>query len=440
MTSPVQEGTKHGRDRFITTRGHMSFREKGRLALLLLHHRPLRVCSVVAPSHPALLAKTGAILFLKRALPKKVGENCRDLLLGIGFALCVIGSEVSAAQPAEANFKPLDLSPFANFPRPNAVPELVEFPSGQQRLAGVPFVLGGRVAVTGMDAARAGDFLPPQISGIAAGQRAGRVHLLAGAIHGTKDGTPLGNLVFHYKDGSTGRARIIFGVHARNAIEEGAVSDKALGDPNSNIGWQKEFKGATNVLARIYHIILENPQPGQEITTLDFESLVSRATPLLFAITLETGEAVGPLATIPKRKFVQRGKQFEDSVYRHPLTLRVMGNSPGKPLSEAIATVMIQDDARTFFFGKYRADASGRIQFSFPPQYAVALSIRVSSPGLAPESLLFSSKDSGKWPEAIDVSLQSGDPIGGVVLNGAGKPVPGATIIPYEVRQTGPNE
>jgi hypothetical protein len=73
-----------------------NFREKGRLALLVdsccapalglaactkgaflssapqqdesLPYRPLRVCSVVAPSHPTFLAKTGAILFLKQPL------------------------------------------------------------------------------------------------------------------------------------------------------------------------------------------------------------------------------------------------------------------------------------------------------------------------------------------------------------------------------------
>src|SRR6185503_2378155 len=37
------------------------FREKGRLALLLLLHRPLRVCSVVAPSHPTFLTKTASL-------------------------------------------------------------------------------------------------------------------------------------------------------------------------------------------------------------------------------------------------------------------------------------------------------------------------------------------------------------------------------------------
>jgi hypothetical protein len=58
----------------------MSFRERGYLALLLLPYRPLRVCSVAAPSHLAFLAKTGAILFSKHAL-RLCGFNFYSVLL-----------------------------------------------------------------------------------------------------------------------------------------------------------------------------------------------------------------------------------------------------------------------------------------------------------------------------------------------------------------------
>src|SRR5436190_13611993 len=43
------------------------FREKGRLALLLFHQRPLRVFSVLAPSHPTFLAKTASLGLFQRA-------------------------------------------------------------------------------------------------------------------------------------------------------------------------------------------------------------------------------------------------------------------------------------------------------------------------------------------------------------------------------------
>jgi hypothetical protein len=52
------------------------FREKGHLALLLLHHRPLRVCSVVAPSHPTFLAKMADLGIFRQAL-RVCGEPLR---------------------------------------------------------------------------------------------------------------------------------------------------------------------------------------------------------------------------------------------------------------------------------------------------------------------------------------------------------------------------
>src|SRR5258706_5231686 len=42
------------------TRRPEGFRAKGRLASLLLGHRPLRVCSLVAPRHPYFCPKTGS--------------------------------------------------------------------------------------------------------------------------------------------------------------------------------------------------------------------------------------------------------------------------------------------------------------------------------------------------------------------------------------------
>jgi hypothetical protein len=377
-----------------------------------------------------------------RLLRKRVGGNCGPFRLWITSALLMVFcAQIQTAQSAGTNFKPLDLSAVSNIPRSNSAPEVVAFPSGKQTIDDVPFVLGGRVAVTGMDAARAGNFLPPQIAGINVRQKAARLHLLHGAIHGKKDGTPLGNLVLHYKDGSTRRLRLIFGVHARNAIDETETTVKNLVDPNSDIAWQKEFPGPTSIVARIYHTVLENSLPDQEITMLDYESLFSRATPVLFGITLQSGERLPPMVASPKRKVVQKGGQFEDSIYRHPLVLHVTGlSAAGNGLRDATAVVTLQDDARTYFFGQYRTDPSGQISLSFPPQYAAAVNIRVSSPGLVPESIVLASKDSGKWPESLNVALQAGDSIGGLVVDSAGKAVPGATVIPYQIRQTGPNE
>src|SRR5712692_10360730 len=48
------------------------FRGKGRLASLLLGHRPLRVCSLVAPRQAAFSAKTGPHGVFKQALSEEL--------------------------------------------------------------------------------------------------------------------------------------------------------------------------------------------------------------------------------------------------------------------------------------------------------------------------------------------------------------------------------
>ena len=209
--------------------------------------------------------------------------------------------------------------------------------------------------------------------------------MLHGARHGQKDGTPLANLVFHFKNGETRKVRLAFGVHARNYLEEivslsPVQSGRPLADPNSQIVWQNDPKSTNEPLARLYKTAIANPLPDQEISTLDFVSLFSRATPILFAVTLNNAGNIPPLLPMPSRKALQRAMQFDDSVYRAELKVRVTEESGGKPIENATAIVTIKDDSRSFFFGQYKSDASGQMTLSYPPQQAVSLSLRVSSP------------------------------------------------------------
>src|SRR4051794_37708781 len=97
----------------------------------------------------------------------------------------------SKARGAESPFHPLDLAPVYTTSFSNPPPEVTSIPSGSQIYGGVPFVIGGMLEVTGTDAARHGEFSPPEVRGISVQQNASRVHLLHGARHGLKDGIPL---------------------------------------------------------------------------------------------------------------------------------------------------------------------------------------------------------------------------------------------------------
>lgn len=329
---------------------------------------------------------------------------------------------------AAPDFRALNLTPFFNHTNSVALPE-------KAALRGVPFTLGGAVQITGMDAARRGEFWPAAVTGVSVNQKAGRLHLLLGAHHGARDGTPLANVVLHFKNGEARALRLAFGVHTRNVLLERDAEDAELADPNSQLSWQTNLG---RLALRLHQTALDNPLPDEEIAHVDFVSLFSRATPVLFAVTLQS-DATPALIPLPKNKILQRAGELTESAYRRELRLRV-ADSSGRPLTNASATLTLTDDARTFFFGQFRADAAGQVALAYPPQDAVALQLRVNSPGFAPASVSLPAPDSTPWPETLAVRLESGQTIGGLIVDGDGKPVADATVIPFQITPSGPNQ
>ena len=112
-----------------------------------------------------------------------------------------------------------------------------QLPQGEQTLDGIPYHIGGRLEVTGLDAARNGDFRNAQVEGIPIGQKAARLHLLHGAAHGVKNGIPMSSLVLHYAGGETRSVRLTYGVHARNWMRDAGEKHSRLADPNSSLAW-----------------------------------------------------------------------------------------------------------------------------------------------------------------------------------------------------------
>ena len=297
--------------------------------------------------------------------------------------------------------------------------------------------MGGRIELTGMDAARVGSFAPSEIKGILVNQKAARLHLLHGALHGQRDGLPLANLIFHFKNGETRVQRLAFGVHARNSMEEVSIPTGTLADPNSTVAWEKIGR---RTVARMYHTPLEVPLPDQEITSLDYVSLFGRATPLLFAITLQTGAGSSRLAPLPETRIVQRATESPDSAYRREMSVRVVSAAQGAALSNATAVLTIADDARSFFFGTFTPDSAGRFAIKYPPQQAATLNLRVNARGYTAESASFSMLDKKKWPDSVELRLQPGVLIAGIVVDVNGAPISNAVVIPYEVTQQSSNE
>ena len=364
-------------------------------------------------------------------------KNRRDILLGLVISAVLAwccGSGVARAQAAA--FHSLDLSAAYTTSFSEALPDAQRFPAGSNTFNGVPFHVGGRIDLAGMDAARNGAFAPTEVTRIPVNVKARRLHLLHGAWRGQRDGIPLANVVLRFKNGETRALRLAFGVHARNCFEDSEASRAALIDPNSRLAWESTTRGRT---ARMFQTAVDVPLPEEEIVSLDYVSLFSRATPVLFAVTLQL-DAGAPLVPLTTNRIVTRATEFPDAAYRRELPVRVTDAATGAALSNATAVLSIGDDARTFFFGQFRSDSAGRFTVIYPPQEAASLSLRVNHRGHAAETVTWSALKGKKWPDTLEARLQRGTPIGGTVTDPGGAPVSNAVVIPYEITQRSSNE
>src|ERR1043166_6541999 len=364
-----------------------------------------------------------------------ISQSARRAIIVAVLVIIGLGGLDLACQAAESTFHTIDLTRFYN----GGASMDTNLPQGSQTIGGVPFLIGGKIEVTGMDAARHGEFLPTEIRGIAVNAKGQRLQLLHGARHGQKDGTPLANLVFHFRNGETRTNRLAFGVHARNVMEERAARVKPLGDPNSMLVWQNSRKTTNEPIARLYKTELEIPWPNEEITTIDFVSLFNRATPGIYAITLQGGSGLVALAQTTERKMVERANEFASTAYRAELSILVTDGSNGPPVANAHGILTVKGDAESFYFGEGVSDSGGRMRLAYPPQEAVSLAVRVSSPGFVPGSAVISPATQPR-DGIVRLAMERGRTIGGIVASGAGAPVPNATIVPFQITQISSNE
>ncbi len=362
------------------------------------------------------------------------------LLLGVSL---VCAAPIGAAQVRTNAFVFVDLSRHAaavSFGTPSARP-LGGPPAGVQAFHGVPFLIRDRVAVTGLEAARQGQFYPTELTAIPVGRKTKRLHLLHGAQGADKDGVPMAILVFHYAGGAEESVRLGYGIHARN-WEIGRLEKKqALADPNSQVAWAESGNDGRGPESRLFQTALENPRPGEVITSLDVISLFSQAAPFIAAISAETGESgLAPNRPLTSRKVVRELNEFGDSTYRRELAVRVTDAAGGGPLTNATVALEVTDDEESFYFGEARAGAHGICRLAYPPQQTVAFNLLVRAPNRIPQVLSEAKASRAGLSREFTASLQRGVTVGGVVKASDGQPVAGAEVAVYKITKTSPRE
>ena len=367
---------------------------------------------------------------------------CRLLILALlisGLALRSLAAE--SAWPT--GYVAVDLTPFALGAEEPAARNFQALPKGAQSFQGVPFRVGRPVVVTGVDAARVGDFFAPAVTGLPVGRAVRHIHLLHATTFVEKDGTPLAKMVFHYADGSEASVRLGYGVHARAWTVPRLEKRSALYDANSQPAWTEADERRDSGL-RLFQTALENPKPSEVVTRIDVVSLFSHATPFIAAITLEGADAKAaagrPMAAQkPERKAVRDLQEFPDTVYRGELLVRVRDAETGAVLTNAQASLSITDDKESFYFGGTNTDTKGELRLPYPPLHAVGVSVWVHAPGRRPVVITESRTNVSKFTGTYTVALARGTTMGGVVKGTNGQPVGGARVVIHQVTRLSPH-
>jgi protocatechuate 3,4-dioxygenase beta subunit len=361
------------------------------------------------------------------------------LIFCLGLLLSSIAQAADTARVATDGFSFVDLSAFAIAPDEPTARSLSALPDGVQRLNGVPFRLDRPLAVTGIEAARVGDFFPTAATGIKVGRTARRLHLLHATMFSEKDGTPLAKVVFHYANGTEESVRLGYGVHARSWLALRLEKRAELFDPNSREAWT-ETDDRRGSRLRLFQTAIENPKPSEVIASIDIVSLFSHATPFFAAITVEGPESkLAANRPASSRKPVRDLREYPDSAYRGELSVRITDAQNGRPVTNAVATLSITDDKESSYFDSMRSDAKGMVRFPYPPQHAVGVSVWVHAPGRMPEVVAESKTNVTKFAGDYSVALKPGTKIGGIVKAADGKPVAGARVIIHQITRQSPH-
>jgi len=325
----------------------------------------------------------------------------------------------SPASPAAASpFHPVVLDAFyqRQFADYRPTESWAQVPHGETNFDGVPFLMFGKIDLTGLGRARDGEFQPPRVGEIPVERRAARLHLVHGASYDCPDGTPVASVLLRYKSGEVRKLFIQYGVHVRNWYVEANEMNAELSDPRSLVIWRgTSAGGGRGTPTRLFKTTLDNPLPAQEIRGLELLSLFARANSVFLAITLEdspeaarapstgSGQAAAATAT--------DALDNDDSAYRREDVVRVLDAETGDPLRNALLRLSVTERGRTYRFGTLPADARGQVRIIYPPGKFEKFIMATDAPGYAPVIMEVPSDDGLLGPElAVRLRRQSNPP------------------------------
>jgi hypothetical protein len=205
--------------------------------------------------------------------------------------------------PLLPNEKTIDLKPFLNRTLADSIAgagkdnNLSALAAGVHTFNGVSFDVQGIVKLEGKPFAGGDEKFPTRIN-IPISDKCSRLYLLHGASHLDTPGARIGWLLLHYQDGSTARIDINGGEHVLDWWGPIYNTDSGVGryttSPETELAWagsNSDIKeNAGDFSLRLYKTAFANPHPERAISSIDYVSALSGASPFLAGLTIDSNE------------------------------------------------------------------------------------------------------------------------------------------------------
>jgi len=160
--------------------------------------------------------------------------------------------------------------------------DLGSLPTGIQRFDGIEFDIRGVIQLNG---AELPTVFTDHVSGIAVGQKCGRIHFLHAVSHDYKANTVQASYVMHYANGAVQEFQVLYGQHLADWWRD---RGDASAPTKAAVAWtgQNAASKAYGMQLGLYHTAWENPLKDVKVSTITLAEPFSTG-PFVLAITLE---------------------------------------------------------------------------------------------------------------------------------------------------------
>lgn len=220
----------------------------------------------------------------------------------LALTIVISGCKPHDKAVAAGTLEPVDLKPFVNYSAFDDIQAGWLLPKGLQVFDGVPFQVDGAVQLfgSGRPGGQGHVHAPTSVTGIPVNRAFDRLHLLTAVDGSTTEGAVVARIKLTYSDGSEATLDLKYGDQVRNWTAPWHRSERPLRDTNCCVAWQAQASdpAAVDRFARLFHVVLQNPKPGETVQTISLETVVTNVGPLFAGITTGPENAVRQTNTV----------------------------------------------------------------------------------------------------------------------------------------------